>query len=148
VQAPPPPSAGAANLLASAPAPPARWTFVVRFPAARRQAALDELGDIDRTVEIRDARETVAAHIADLSADTGGAAGGATLVVRAPGTPERRLAVGDVATVHTIAPVVIPDGALMVIEGDRPRGHVASVVIALVLFIFGVFNIVALARNR
>jgi hypothetical protein len=56
--------------------------------------------------------------------------------------------VGDVATVHTIAPVVIPDGALMVIEGDRPRDHVASVLIALVLFIFGAFNIVALARNR
>jgi len=148
VQPPPLPSAGAANLLASAAAPPARWTFVVRFPAARRQVALDELGDIDRAVEIRDARETVAAHIADLGADAGGAAGGPTLVVRAPGTPERRLAVGDVATVHTIAPVVIPDGALMVIEGDRPRDHVASVVIALVLFIFGVFNIVALVRNR
>jgi hypothetical protein len=144
VQPPPPPSAGAANLLASAAAPPARWTFVVRFPAARRQAALDELGDIDRTVEIRDARETVAAHIADLGAD----AGGPTLVVHAPGAAERRLAVGDVATVHTVAPVMIPDGALMVIEGDRPRDHVASVVIALVLFIFGVFNIVALARNR
>ena len=40
-----------------APEPPSRWTFVVRFPAARRQAALDELGDVDRTVEIRDARE-------------------------------------------------------------------------------------------
>jgi hypothetical protein len=109
---------------------------------ARRQAALDELGDIDRAVEIRDARETVTAHIADLSAD------GAALVVRAPGVPERRLAAADVATVHTMAPVVIPDGALMVIEGDRPRGHVASILISLVLFIFGVFNLVALVRNR
>jgi len=151
VQAAPPPSAGASNLLANAPAPPARWTFVVRFPAARKQAALDELGDIDRTVEIRDARETIAAHIADLAAEAAGAAGaagGGTLVVRAPGVPERRLAAADVAVVHTIAPVVIPEDALMVVEGDRPRDHVASIVIALVLLVFGFFNLVALVRNR
>jgi len=144
VQAPAPPSAGAANLLANAPAPPARWTFVARFPAARRQAALDELGDIDRTVEIRDARETVTAHVADLSAEAGAGA----LVVHAAGAAERRLAIAEVAGVHTMAPVVIPDGALMVIEGDRPRDHAASIVISLVLFIFAAFNVVALVRNR
>jgi hypothetical protein len=142
VQPPPPPGAGAANLLASPAAAPARWTFVVRFPAARRQAALDELGDIDRTVEIRDARETVTAHIADLAAD------GSALVVKSPGLPERRLAAAQVAAAHTIAPVVIPQGALLVIEGDRPRNHVASILISLVLFIFGAFNLAALVRNR
>lgn len=142
VQAAPPPSAGMSSLLSNAAPPPARWTFVVRFPAARRQAALDELGDIDRTVEIRDARETVTAHIADLSSD------GDALVVRAPGVPERRIPTADVATVHTMAPVVIPEGALMVVEGDRPRDHLPSVLISLVLFIFGVFNLVALVRNR
>jgi hypothetical protein len=47
-----------------------------------------------------------------------------------------------------MAPVVIPDGALMVIEGDRPRDHVASIIISLVLFIFGAFNLIALIRNR
>jgi hypothetical protein len=50
VQAPAPGGAGSSNLLASPAAPPARWTFVVRFPAARRQSALDELGDLDRAV--------------------------------------------------------------------------------------------------
>jgi hypothetical protein len=144
VKPPPPPSAGVSTLLANAPEPPARWTFVARFPAARRQAALDELGDIDRTVEIRDARETVTAHIADLSADAGDGA----LVVRAPGVPERRLAAAEVAAVRTMAPVVIPDGALMVVEGDRPRDHLGSILISLVLFVFGVFNVVALVRNR
>ena len=34
------------------------------------------------------------------------------LVVRAPGAAERRLAAGDIAAVHTMAPVVIPDGRL------------------------------------
>ena len=55
----------------SGPTPPARWTFVVRFPEAqpagralRRSSAI-----IDRTVEIRDARETIATHASELSAD-------------------------------------------------------------------------------
>jgi hypothetical protein len=44
--------------------------------------------------------------------------------------------------------VVIPDGALLLVEGDRPRNHVASIIISLVLMVFGVFNIIALVRNR
>jgi len=142
VQTPPPQGAGASSLLASAPEPPARWTFVVKFPAARRQAALDELGDLDRTVEIRDARATISTHTGELTADSG------ALVVRAPGAAERRLAVADVAAVHTIAPVVIPPDAYLLVEGDRPRDHLSSILIALVLITFGAFNIVALVRNR
>jgi hypothetical protein len=145
VKAPAPASEGAANLLASAPTPPERWTFVVRFPAARRQAALDELGDIDRIVEIRDARETIATRVSELSAEAG------ALVVKpqgGPGGSERKLAAADVAAVHTMAPVVIPEGAFLLVEGDRPRDHVASILFSLVLVIFGVFNIVALVRNR
>ena len=142
VQAPAPQSAGASNLLASPAKPPARWTFVVHFPADRRQAALDQLGDVDRTVEIRDARETVATRASQLTYEKD------ALVVRAPGAAERRLSVADVAAVHTMAPVVIPDGALLLVEGDRPRNHVASIIISLVLLTFGIFNIVALVRNR
>ncbi|HXU03452.1 MAG TPA: hypothetical protein VN903_20945 [Polyangia bacterium] len=142
VKAPAPQGAGSSSLLASAPEQPARWTFVVKFPAARRQAALDELGDIDRTVEIRDARETIATHTSELSAD------GGALIVRAPGAAERRLAAADVAAVHTIGPVVIPADAYLLVEGDRPRDHLSSILIALVLMTFGVFNIVALVRNR
>ena len=137
-----PQSAGASTLLASAPEPPARWTFVVKFPAARRQAALDELGDIDRTVEIREARETIRAHLAELATEDG------ALVVRAPGAPERRVAAAEIAAVHTIAPVVIPPDAYLLVEGDRPRDHLSSILIALVLITFGAFNIVALVRNR
>jgi hypothetical protein len=54
----------------------------------------------------------------------------------------------DVAAVHTMAPVVIPEGSFLLVEGDRPRDHVASILFSLVLVIFGVFNIVALVRNR
>jgi len=142
VKATPQQGANAATLLATAPEPPARWTFIVRFPAARRQAALDQLGDLDRTVEIRDARETIATHVGELAADNG------ALVVRAPGVPERRLAAADIAAVHTIAPVVIPADTYLVVEGDRPRDHASSILIALALLTFGAFNLVALARNR
>jgi hypothetical protein len=141
VKAPAPQSAGASTLLASAPEPPSRWTFVVRFPPARRQAALDQLGDIDRTVEIRDARETLATHAGELASE------GGALIVRVPGAPERRLAAADVAAVHTIAPVVIPADAYLLVEGDRPRDHLSSILIALALLTFGAFNIVALVRN-
>jgi hypothetical protein len=134
-------SANAATLLASAPEPPARWTFVVRFPAARRQTALDQLGDVDRTVEIRDARETIATHAGELAADDG------TLVVKPAGAPERRLAAADVAAIHTIVPVVIPADAYLLVEGDRPRDHLSSILIALALITFGAFNLVALARD-
>ena len=40
-----------------------------------------------------------------------------------------------------MAPVVIPADAFLLVEGDRPRDHLASVLIALVLVMFGVFNI-------
>jgi hypothetical protein len=43
---------------------------------------------------------------------------------------------------------VIPDDAYLLVEGDRPREHMNSIFIALVLVVFGVFNIVALVRNR
>jgi hypothetical protein len=142
IKQPAPQGAGAATLLSTTAEPPSRWTFVVRFPAAKRQTALDQLGDLDRTVEIRDARETIATHVGELSADNG------ALVVRAPGAPERRLAAADVAAVHTIAPVVIPADAYLLVEGDRPRDHASSILIALALLTFGAFNLVALARNR
>ena len=44
VKAAAPPSAGASGLLVGAPPPPARWTFVVRFPAARRAGRAGRAG--------------------------------------------------------------------------------------------------------
>jgi hypothetical protein len=144
-----------AGPLSSAPPPPERWTFVARFPEARKAKALGELGDIDRTVEIRDARETIATHVSDLAVEGEGAA--AKLVIRAlaggaAGAPaassDRKLAAGDVAAIHTMAQVVIPDGAYLLTEGDQPGEHMGSLFIALVLVTFGAFNVVGLIRSR
>ena len=112
-----------------------------RRPAA--QAALDALGDIDRTVEIRDARETIATHVTDLAV-----AGEGALVIRPAGGRRRRLAAADIAAIRTIAPVVIPEDAFLLIEGDSPREHLATVVIALMLLMFGTFNVAGSARSR
>ena len=132
--------------LSSAPPPPERWTFVARFPAQRRAAALGALGDIDRTVEIRDARETIATHASELGVVGEGDA--AALVIRPPGGAERKLASRDIAAIRTMAPVVIPEGAYLLTEGDLPREHLGSVMIALVLLTFGIFNIAGLIRSR
>jgi hypothetical protein len=131
-----------AGPLSAAPPAPERWTFVVGFPAGRRQAALDEIGDLDHRVEIRDARETIAARIAELAAAPGG------IAVRPAGAPERRLGTGELGAVHTLAPVVIPDDAYLLVEGDRPREHVASVFLALILVVFATANVAGLIRNR
>ena len=47
-----------------------------------------------------------------------------------------------------MAPVVIPEDAYLLVEGDRPREHASSILIALVLVMFGVVQLVALVRNR
>ncbi len=129
--------------LSNASAPPERWTFVARFPAARREIALDELGNIDRRVELRDARETVTARVADLAASAGGG-----LTAGAAGTPPRTLAAAEIAAVRTLASVVIPDDAYLLVEGDYPREHVATIFIALMLLMFGTVNLLGIVRNR
>jgi hypothetical protein len=128
--------------LSSAPPPPERWTFIARFAPARRDAALDEIGNLDRHIEIRDARETVTARVADL-----GAAGGGLSLASAGGAP-RTMLPGEIAAVRTLAPVVIPDDAYLLVEGDRPREHVGTIFIALMLLMFGTVNIMGIVRNR
>ena len=128
--------------LSTAAPPPERWTFVVRFAPARREAALDELGNLDRHVEIRDARESVTARVADLTAS------GAGLSLAVAGATPRTMLPAEIAAVRTLAPVVIPDDAYLLVEGDRPREHVATVLIALMLLMFGTVNIMGIVRSR
>jgi hypothetical protein len=133
-----------AGPLSATPEPPQRWTFVVRFPPASAQAALDAVGNLDREVEIRDARQTVDVKLEDVSAPGGGKG---ALVVRPGQGPPRRIETAAVAAIHTMAPVVIPEDAYLLVEGDRPREHLPTVLIALILVMFGAVNLVGLARE-
>jgi hypothetical protein len=128
-------------VLGSGPPPIERWTFIVRFAADRRQAALSELGEIDRRVEIRDARETVKVRAGELGAGDG------TLVVKAPGAAERALPLASIAAVRTLATVRIPDDAYLLIEADLPRDHLPTLFLALAVAMFGVMNLGTLVRE-
>jgi hypothetical protein len=135
------PSVGPLSLAGNAP-PIERWTFVARFPSGQRDAALGALEDLDPKIAIRDARETLRAPLERIRAD-----GGAALVVEAqPGQP-RRLPLDAVAAARTVAGVQIPADAYLVIEADTPREHMASVLIAMLLVMFGAINVVGLARE-
>jgi hypothetical protein len=133
-----------AGPLSATPEPPQRWTFVVRFPPATGEAALDAIGNLDRSVDIRDARQTVDVKLEDVSTP-GDARGG--FIVRPGQGAARRLDPTVIAAIHTMAPVVIPDDAYLLVEGDVPREHLPTVLIALILVMFGAVNLVGLARE-
>ena len=143
IKAKPAVAAPEAGPLSSTPEPPQRWTFVVKFPPAVAQGALDALGNLAQDVEIRDARQTVEVKLEDVA--TSGGAGGLT-IRPGQGTP-RTLAPAEIAAIHTMAPVVIPDDAYLLVEGDRPREHAPTVLIALILVMFGAVTLVGLFRE-
>lgn len=141
-------SAPEAGPLSSTPEPPERWTFLVKFPAAQRQAALDAIGDLDRLVDIRDARQTIEVKVADVEAAPSGDAGaGVGLIVRPGQGPAQRLPAASIAAIHTLAPVVIPDDAYLLVEGETPREHLPTIFLALVLVMFGAVNLVGFVRE-
>ena len=91
------PRAGApeSGPLSATPEPPQRWTFVVRFPPATAQAALDAIGNLDRAVDIRDARQTrrrqaggrLARRATRAAASSSGRARGRSAASRRPPSP-------------------------------------------------------------
>jgi len=135
-------SAPEAGPLSATPEPLQRWTFVVQFPADKLQAALDAIGNLDHDVEIRDARQALEVKLQDVTAGPNGA-----LVVRPGQGPPRELTPAHIAAIHTMAPVVIPPDAYLLVEGDRPRDHAPTVLVAIILVMFGAVNLVGLVRE-
>jgi hypothetical protein len=123
--------------LGGGPPPIERWTFIAHFEGPGADAALSALGDLDRKVEIRDARETIKARVSQLTTGNDGA-----------------LRVGDrslpgkvVAAVRTLSTVRPPADAYLLVEGDRPSDHLATLFLALAVAVFGVVNLGALVRE-
>jgi hypothetical protein len=135
------PAAPGGGFVGGGPPPTERWTYVARFPADGRQAALSALGDLDRKVEIRDARETLRVRVTDMAAAEG------ALSLRPGGGSERVVPFADIAAVRTLSTVHVPDDAFLLIEGDRPRDHLPTLFLALAVAMFGAFNLAALARE-
>jgi len=115
-----------------------RQAIVARFPDARREAALAALSDLDRRVLIGPARTTVRVRLQDLRTTPAG------LVARPPGAAEVTLPREQIVAVRSVAAVRIPEGAWLLLEGDQPRDHVRSVVMAVFLVAFALVNLFAL----
>jgi hypothetical protein len=139
---------------AGVPSPPGPGgvDVVARFPPERRQAALDEIGDLDRRIEIREARQTFTVRLADV------ADGGDALILKTPqkgeaegageseggGGQPQRLPLAQIPAIRTLAAVQIPADAWLLIENDRPRDHLHTVLFGAVLLLFAAVNLIGL----
>jgi hypothetical protein len=130
------------KVLSAETTPLLRQAVVATFPADRQQAALAGLSDLDRRVRIGPARTTTRARLSEVRRTPEG------LAVQPRGGAEVTLPRAQIAAVRSVAPVRIPDGAWLLFEGDRPRDHLKSVLIAVLLVGFALVNLVALRPRR
>jgi hypothetical protein len=121
---------------------PKSLELVVTFPPDRRDQALQALGEMDRRLRIRPAHATHTARVADLAAVAD------AIVAKAAGAEPQTFPVAQIQGIGTVAPVQIPDDALILFEGERPREHVKTLVIAALLLGFALANLLALRRPR
>jgi hypothetical protein len=118
-----------------------RVALLARLPPARRDAALAALSDLDRRVRIGPARTTTRARVSALRVAPDG------LAVSGSGpTGQQVLPRGEIQAVRTMAPVVIPDDAWLLVEGERPRDHLRDLIVAVFLAGFALINLLAVRR--
>jgi hypothetical protein len=117
---------------------PKSLALVVTFPPERRDQALHALGEMDPKVHIRPARTSHKVRIADLSATDD------AILIKTGG---QALPMSQIQAISTQAAVEIPDDALIVFEGERPREHLKTVIIAVFLLGFAIVNLLALRRR-
>ena len=120
---------------------PGRLALVVTFPPERRDQALQALGEMDRRLHIRPAHTTYKARVADLHATA------EAIVVKTAGGQEQVLPISQIQGIGTLAAVEIPEDALILFEGERPRDHLKSLIIAAFLLGFAAVNLLALRRR-
>ena len=120
---------------------PKSLDLVVTFPPERRDQALNALAAMDRRLHIRPAHTTHRARVADLGVS------GDAIVVKTAGTEPQPIPVGQIQGIGTVASVQIPDDALILFEGERPRQHMKTLIIAALLLGFAAFNLLALRRR-
>jgi hypothetical protein len=120
----------------------AHYAFFVRFPADKRDAALETLGDLDPRVEIREARDQYKIRLGDV-----GVEGQGTLLLRDGQNQVVRVPLASPATVRTLAAVQIPDDAYLLIEADEPRQHFHTVIASGLLLLFGAVNLIGLVKG-
>jgi hypothetical protein len=96
---------------------------------------------MDRRLHIRPARTTHKARVADLGATA------EAIVVKTAGAEPQVFPVAQIQGIGTLAAVQIPDDALILFEGERPRDHLKSLIVAAFLLGFAIVNLLALRRR-
>jgi hypothetical protein len=115
-------------------------SLVVTFPAEKRDKGMSEIADLDPHIRYRPVRTTHTVKVADLAASKDG------LSIKVGGE-SRDIALDKILAIRTVAQVRIPDDALILREGERPREHYKTIVVAAFLLGFAVLNLLAL-RSR
>ncbi len=116
--------------------------FVVETPGMRRDAILSSIGDLDRQVRIRPARRAHRARLGELSVSAAG------VVIAAPSAPAITLPLADIESIRSVAAVQIPADAVLLLEGDKPRNHLWTVMLVACLLAFALVNLLALRPAR
>jgi len=115
-------------------------SLVITFAPDRRDKAMSEIADLDSHVRYQPVRTTYPVKVGDLAAGKQG------LSVKVGGE-EKDLPVDRILAIRTVAQVKIPDDALILREGERPRDHLKTIIVAAFLLGFAVLNLLAL-RSR
>jgi hypothetical protein len=110
---------------------------VATFPAQKRDPAMHALSLLDEHVRFLPARARHIARIADMTVGQDG------LQVQSAGQSQV-LPFAQILAISTLATVQIPDDALLLREGERPRDHLKVLIVAAFLLGFAVVNLLAL----
>lgn len=111
--------------------------LVVSFPEEVRDKAMNAVSELDPKVRFLPVRATHTARIADIAASQDG-----LRVKSADGDKELPLA--RIMAVRTQANVQIPDDALLLREGERPRDHLKVLIAGAFLLGFAFLNLLSL----
>ena len=115
-------------------------SLIMTFPTEKRDQVMSAISDLDPHIRYRPLRTTYSVKVADL---TGGKDG---LLVKV-GSESKDLRLDQIRAIRTLASVQIPDDALILREGDRPREHYKTIIVAAFLLVFAMLNLLAL-RSR
>jgi hypothetical protein len=111
--------------------------LVVTFSAEVRDQAMHAISELDERIRILPVRATHSARVAEVLAAEDG------LVVKSA-SGDKTLALAGILAIRTQANVQIPDDALLLREGERPRDHFKIIIVAAFLLGFALVNLLAL----
>ena len=113
--------------------------LVVTFPEENRDQGMHAVSQLDEHVRFRPLRKTHPVPISGLAAGQGNAG----LRIQTAGE-SKELPLAQVLAVSTQATVQIPDDALLLLEGEKPRDHLKVLIVAAFLLGFAVVNLLAM----